>query len=137
MVDHDARPALAALLAHLNAHPGLVSTLTGINTWRELSIQPYPVNRGGATRKLDVFADWVRTLCDAVVIKVHRHTDNTLELGAQGLLVDGTPVNVVCLPTEHEGDLLAANTRLNEGDVLPAELLLRLVDHEVAQAVTP
>lgn len=128
------REHLAALLGHLNSHPHLADTFGGANhTRHKLGIQVFPYHRDGD--HLGAYAAWARTLTDLAPVVVRSVYKGQLHLDLYGKLADGTPVEVYCLPDEHESDLLAVQTPVHEKATFPVELLLRLVDHTTAEQV--
>lgn len=119
--------ALRSATDHLEKYKQqLVENATAVTVATSFRVQVYPVR--GRTH-LSVFADWVPTLTDPqpIIVTAPGHFE------LRGLLADGTPVEVVCLPDDDELDLLAANTRIDKGDRFPVELLLRLTSPVAAE----
>lgn len=126
-MDMDIRPLLSALLDHVTRHPHLSVTFTGISGYQP-SIQP--------SGTLEVLAAWVRTLDEIGPVEVHVYDKHPgVNLNTTGNLVGGMRVRVGVAIGETEADLLAVNTRIEQGDEIPLELLLRLTSAADAEAV--
>lgn len=126
---------LAGLVGHLNKHPELESTMSGINDTRDaLVVQPYPYDGQG---HLGVLADWARTLADPVVrVKSMGSDGETPHLVVAGQMVGGVSVLVVTVADLEDADLLASNIRVEADATIPFDLLLRLTSPVDAEAVS-
>lgn len=124
MTSVDLSAALRAAAAHFDHHSELVddAAAVSVNVHGLLRVQVYRHES-----HLAAFAAWVPTLGDAKPVRVHLHADGeTVSLELDGVLVDGLPVEIVCLPDRDELDLLAANTPMVDGATFRVGLLLRL-----------
>jgi len=120
---------LASLLGHLNRHPHLDDTFTGASDTRnKLRLQVYPFHAPLSDEYLTSFAAWARTLTNLQPIRIHigAFPAAQVHLALCGLLADGNPIEVVCLPSGTETDLLAANLPLVKGAEVAVETLYRL-----------
>lgn len=128
---------LRAAASHIEQHPHLADNAPSliVQSGRKLRVQVYP-HRAGDTH-LSALAEWATTLTDPRPVRVHHHANSdVVDLTLIGATADGLPVEIVALPDPDELDLLAANTPMDEGALIPVELLLRLTSAAVAEAVT-
>lgn len=123
----------AAVVAHLNKFPHLNGTVTNV-----LGYQADITVRRHGSSKLAVFSEWIRSMANVTLVKIAHvyEEDGNFLLVAHGDLVDGTRTAVTVIVKVDEADLLAANTTVDKGATFPTELLLRLVDHDAAEAVS-
>lgn len=125
-----------SLTAHLDHHPHLTGTVLRATVGRITDgIEVHTDAAGPDDSDLAAFAAWLRSLATVTTVRVGATRERAFHthLTAHGSLADGVPVAVLVLLDDDESDLLAANARVREGDTLPVELLLRLVDHEAAE----
>lgn len=130
---NDLSARLRAAADHFDHHPHLAEDNCDVSVARHLRVQVY---RDSA--HLAAFAAWAPTFLNPPpMVTVNIHPDGeTVSLTMRGRLVDGTPVEVVCLPDEHEVDLLAANTPIVKGATFDVDLLLRLTSAPAAEERT-
>jgi hypothetical protein len=123
---------LRAVADHFDRYPHLEVNSARVDVTSGLRVQVHG-SRDGVTH-LSALAAWVPTLTSCHPIDMDYHSDGeTVTLALNARLVDGTRVNLVCLPDAVELDLLAANTRMDDTATIPVDLLVRLVDHERAE----
>lgn len=131
MAEVDVRERLAALLGHLNQHPHLDVTMSGIHVpFGKLHLQPFPFDSEGIEGlHLGVLAVWARTLTEASLrVQSLGSNDLTPHVYLSGLLASGAPVSIVAVLPPEEADLLSSAIPLREGETFSVEVLLGLVD---------
>ncbi|HYQ69663.1 hypothetical protein [Actinophytocola sp.] len=125
------RQLLSVLQGHLNRHPHLDATMSGITvSFGELKLQPYPFGDGDF---LAMLAAWALTLAGTSVRVNSVSSEGGSHVYLFGQMTDDVQVKVVAVLGPNETDSLAAHIPIREGEAFPVELLLRLTSHVNAE----
>jgi hypothetical protein len=126
---NDIRPALAALLGHLNQHPELAATIMRASVNNDV----LDIHASAAHHEqphLPILATWLDTIDNVTHVQVCALTEYT-HLAASGTLANtDVPVKVKVLLDDTEADLLAAHTPVEVDATFPVELLRTLAAAE-------
>jgi hypothetical protein len=139
MALQDSRPALAAVLDHLDSHPDILSLVGAIDIEAQVDSVRVSVFVGDYDHwhHLGALVAWSRTIgaVDTVTIHGVDEANSTIHLQLEGTLADGTGVRVRTLARGRYFDLIKANVDV-ESAAFPLDLLRQLVAAADAEAVS-